>query len=92
MSEQIQIDDHYRRLVELGQRVAAIERKVDFMLRELKLEYHEPDDWSQPNDEIQKLLRANRKIEAIKVYRERHGVGLAEAKAAVERIEMGLTG
>lgn len=32
------------------------------------------------------LLKRGKKIEAIKVYRERTGVGLAEAKAAVERL------
>ena len=32
----------YQRLVELAEKVSAIEDKVDFMLRELKLEYHPP--------------------------------------------------
>ena len=32
------------------------------------------------------LLKQGRKIEAIKVYRERTGVGLREAKEAVERL------
>ncbi|MCP4897255.1 MAG: hypothetical protein GY906_09825 [bacterium] len=36
--------------------------------------------------EIEQLLGAGRKIEAIKVYREDTGIGLAEAKGAVERI------
>jgi len=39
--------------------------------------------------EIRRLLQEGRKIEAIKVYREMTGVGLAEAKAAVERIRAG---
>jgi ribosomal protein L7/L12 len=39
-------------------------------------------------DEIASLLRAGKKIEAIKVYRVDTGVGLAEAKAAVERLEV----
>ena len=33
------------------------------------------------------LIQAGRKIEAIKLYRELTGVGLAEAKDAVERLE-----
>lgn len=37
--------------------------------------------------EIMMLLRSGRKIEAIKVYREKTGVGLKEAKDAVERLE-----
>lgn len=35
---------------------------------------------------IQALLQRGRKIEAIKIYREQHGVGLKEARQAVERM------
>lgn len=42
--------------------------------------------------EVLNELRAGSKIGAIKVYRERFGVGLAEAKYAVERIEAGQDG
>jgi ribosomal protein L7/L12 len=41
--------------------------------------------------DVRSLLTQNRKIEAIKIYRERTGVGLAEAKDAVERLEQGST-
>lgn len=37
--------------------------------------------------EVQDLLKGEKKIAAIKLYRERTGVGLAEAKAAVEALE-----
>lgn len=36
---------------------------------------------------IREALYRGRKIEAIKIYREVTGMGLAEAKAAVERLE-----
>jgi ribosomal protein L7/L12 len=36
--------------------------------------------------DVAKLLAAGRKIDAIKIYREIHGVGLKEAKEAVERM------
>ena len=36
---------------------------------------------------IKSLLTKNKKLEAIKIYREEYGVSLNEAKAAVERIE-----
>jgi ribosomal protein L7/L12 len=36
---------------------------------------------------IKSLLGKNRKNDAIKIYREEYGVGLNEARAAVERIE-----
>ena len=42
------------------------------------------------NDEILQLLSQDRKIEAIKRYREVTGTGLAEAKSVVEAIERGV--
>ncbi len=36
--------------------------------------------------DVERLLRAGRKLEAVEVYRRVTGVGLAEAKEAVERI------
>jgi ribosomal protein L7/L12 len=42
-----------------------------------------------PTAEMQQLLRDGRKIEAIKVYRRTYGVGLKEAKDAVERLGPG---
>jgi hypothetical protein len=39
------------------------------------------------NEEIRALIRADRKIEAVKLVRERTGLGLAEAKDAVEALE-----
>ncbi len=44
---------------------------------------------ADPTAEMQQLLRDGRKIEAIKVYRSVYGVGLKEAKDAVERLEPG---
>jgi ribosomal protein L7/L12 len=38
---------------------------------------------------VEELLRSGRKIEAIKRYRQQTGVGLKEAKEAVERMEAG---
>lgn len=42
---------------------------------------------SPDSDEIQRLLQAGRKIEAIKLYRTQTGAGLKEAKDAVDRME-----
>jgi ribosomal protein L7/L12 len=47
-----------------------------------------PDDDALLN-QVAGLLAGGRKIEAIRVYREARGVGLAEAKHAVELIEAG---
>jgi large subunit ribosomal protein L7/L12 len=47
-------------------------------------------DWSNATEgDVQRLLAAGRKIEAIKLYRELNGVGLKEAKDAVERLAAG---
>lgn len=41
------------------------------------------------DEKVRELLAAGRKIEAIKLYREETGLGLAEAKSAVEEIDAG---
>ena len=48
---------------------------------------HSSSTSSFNSDEIVNLLRQGRKIEAIKIYRERTNLGLKEAKDAVEEIE-----
>lgn len=61
--------------------VARQERKLDALLR------HSGVDLSAlAVREAEALVRAGRKVEAIKAYRELTGTGLAEAKAAVERL------
>ena len=42
-----------------------------------------------PDDDIALLVQQGKKIDAIKLYRERTGVGLKEAKDAVEAMEAG---
>jgi ribosomal protein L7/L12 len=44
------------------------------------------------DDHIQSLLMQGNKIEAIKVYRERSGVGLKEAKDAIDALERRMRG
>ncbi|MEM7435776.1 MAG: ribosomal protein L7/L12 [Myxococcota bacterium] len=39
-------------------------------------------------DDVRRLASQGHKIAAIKVYREIHGVGLKEAKEAVERLDL----
>jgi sugar lactone lactonase YvrE len=48
-----------------------------------------PDAHTGDIAEVVRLLREGRTIEAIKVYRERFGIGLKEAKDAVDRIAAG---
>lgn len=48
-------------------------------------------DAAASDSEVLELVRQGKRIAAIKVYRELHGVGLAEAKAAVETLADGGT-
>ncbi|MBB5894639.1 ribosomal protein L7/L12 [Kutzneria kofuensis] len=72
---------------QLERRLDRLERKLDVLMQHL--------DVPQPglagpdlavDQDVVALARAGRKIEAIKRYRELTGVGLKEAKDAVERI------
>ncbi len=45
-----------------------------------------------PSSRVMELLAGGKKIEAIKVYREETGVGLREAKDAVDRAEATVSG
>ena len=71
-----------RNRTELSRRMNRLEDKVDLLLKHAGLE--EPPLPRQ--DEVVALVRAGKKIEAIKVYREATGAGLVEAKNAVERL------
>jgi len=69
-------------------RLNRLERKVDFLLRELNLAEREEAaflEFAPDFIEVAVLVRQNRKIEAIKLYRELTGVGLKEAKEYVDR-------
>lgn len=62
-------------------RLARIEKKLDALLLAAGIAVDEPVD-----AEIRDLARNGRKIEAIKLYREREGCGLAEAKAVIDSL------
>jgi ribosomal protein L7/L12 len=62
-----------------------LEKKVDLILKHLGLEYVEDTPRCLLSPEVQAAaLDPGRKIEAIKLHREQTGVGLREAKDAVE--------
>jgi len=70
-------------------RLNRLERKVDFLLRELNLVEREEatlPDFGPVLSEVAELVRQNRKIEAIKLYRELTGTSLKEAKEVVDRL------
>jgi len=68
-------------------RIDELERKVEFLMRHLGLDVRYSTGGPPGDAEIERLIRDGRKIEAIKAYRESTGLGLKEAKDAVEAIE-----
>jgi ribosomal protein L7/L12 len=77
---------------EIRVRLSRLENKVDFLFQELGLQEKYQAEQSQTASqlgmaEIVALLRMNRKIEAIKLYRQMTGTGLKEAKDAVDSME-----
>ena len=66
-------------------RLARVERKVDLILKHLGIEYVAPTSPEGLSEEVRRLAEdPDRKIEAIKLHREQTGLGLKEAKDAVE--------
>jgi len=84
-----------RNLLDHGRRIAELERKVSELYKRLgqaePVGFGEDSGFSEPasvaaseDPRVIELLQSDKKIEAIKLYRELTGVGLAEAKDAVE--------
>ena len=71
----------------LRSRVNELEDRLKLLYRHLNLEYADPGSDPVMSPQIQEAIRRGNKIEAIKIYRELTGVGLAEAKEAVEKAE-----
>jgi ribosomal protein L7/L12 len=71
----------------LRSRINELEDRLKFIYRRLNIEYADPSSDPALSPQIQDALRRGNKIEAIKIYRELTGVGLAEAKAAIEKAE-----
>jgi Ribosomal protein L7/L12 C-terminal domain len=75
------------RLDSLQSRIGAVTRveaKLDLLLKQANIKF---DPFTHVSDDIVKALRANRKIEAIKLYRQATGVGLKEAKEFIEEVQ-----
>ncbi|ABU60418.1 ribosomal protein L7/L12 [Roseiflexus castenholzii] len=80
------------RLSTLMKQVHLLERKVDFLLQHLHLEYQEEEPGLMVRPQIEALLKQGKQIEAIKLYRLETGLGLKEAKDAIEKIDKELKG
>jgi ribosomal protein L7/L12 len=71
----------------LKSRINELEERLKFLYRRLNIEYADPNSDPALAPQVQDALRRGNKIEAIKIYREFTGVGLAEAKRAIDRAE-----
>ena len=65
-------------------RLSQLDAKVDLLLKHAGLEF---DPYENVSPAVIQALQRGEKIQAIKHYREATGVGLAEAKEAVEEIQ-----
>ena len=72
-------------VVPMAKRLERTERKLNALLRHFGIDATQGTAPSDLSDRVKEIARnPKRKIEAIKVYREETGAGLAEAKEAVE--------
>jgi large subunit ribosomal protein L7/L12 len=76
------MDDQY-------QRMRMLETQVAYLYRHLGLDPADavPIASGELTPEVVQLLNSGNKIQAIKAHRERTGVGLAEAKDAIDAFE-----
>jgi ribosomal protein L7/L12 len=68
-------------------RINELEDRLNFLYQRLGIEYADRNSDPIRSPKIQDALRRGNKIEAIKIYRELTGVGLAEAKQEIDRAE-----
>ncbi len=74
-------------ILALKSRINELEDRLKFIYRRLNIEYMDPNSDPALSPKVQEALRQGNKIEAIKIYREMTGVGLAEAKGVIDRAE-----
>jgi large subunit ribosomal protein L7/L12 len=75
-------------ILALQARVTDLGRRLDFLYNHLGIPHVR--DTGMAEARVVDMLKRGNKIEAIKFYREIHNCGLAEAKQAVEGIEVRL--
>jgi ribosomal protein L7/L12 len=74
-----------RQLLELQQRLALVESRLEQLFEHLDLQPRDGGDADATQDpEIQDLLVKGNEAQAVKRYRELTGAGIAEAQRAIE--------
>ncbi len=76
------------RLNALAKSIARLEKKVDFILAELKLNYVEETDYPPALAEVVALIKDGKLAAAVKAYMQASAVSMTEAKAAVDTMDM----
>jgi ribosomal protein L7/L12 len=81
-----------RELLEIKQRLALIESRLEQLFEHLDIAPREAADSGEAGDalenpEIQDLLAKGNEAQAVKRYRELTGVGIAEAQRAIEEAQ-----
>jgi ribosomal protein L7/L12 len=72
-------------LAKVNARVALLERQVNFLMQQLKMQYVDPPA-SQLYPEVALLKRQGKLIEAIQLYRKQTNASLGDAKSFVENM------
>jgi ribosomal protein L7/L12 len=88
----IAYQEEFMNEAEIRMHLTRLENRVNYLFQELGLEEKYQAEQTQTASqlgmaEVVALLRMNRKIEAIKLYREMTGTGLKEARDAVDSME-----
>ena len=85
MSPPVYSDDLDRRLAAVTGRLAAIEAHLAVVSQALGIPYAPPQSGGVPA-EVVALVRAGRRLDAIKAYRAATGAGMDEASRAIDQI------
>jgi hypothetical protein len=78
---------HFHTLEDIERRLTELERMVRHLYEHGRIEPPPPPEPPGPSDQVMAYLAEGRKIEAIEQLRRETGLGLAEAKRAVDEIE-----
>ena len=70
------------RMNQLSTKVFHLEQQLQFLYRHLGIEYKDPGNL----DDVGAAISRGNTIEAIKLYREKTGASLADARVAVENL------
>ena len=70
---------------QLSYRISTLEKKIDFLFKQLNIEYEEPVE--EYITDAKNLLLQNKEIDAVKLVRNAKNCGLAEAQKTVDELK-----